>query len=90
MVYSYSSNINPYPRESHTTYPAAVDSRFQALMFTPLNSDGSNFLKWINDAQIISNAEVLARTFHQFHQAFPPHVLSSVSKETPTVVAEEC
>ena len=56
--------MNTYSRESHITYPAAVDSCFQALMFAPLNSDGSNFLEWINDARIILNTEDLVRTLH--------------------------
>ena len=56
--------MNIYFRESHTTYPVAVDYRLQALMFAPLNSDGSNFLEWINDARIIFNAEDLDRTLH--------------------------
>lgn len=56
--------MNTYSRESHTTYPIAVDSRIQALMFSLLNSDGSNFLEWINDARIVLNTEDLARTLN--------------------------
>ena len=39
-----------------------MESRLQALLFPPLNSDGSNFLEWINDAKIVLSAENLART----------------------------
>jgi hypothetical protein len=50
-------------RESHATLrPAVVESRFQALMFPPLSSNGTNFLEWINDAKTVLSAEDLART----------------------------
>ena len=39
-----------------------MESRLQALLFPPLNSDGSNFLEWINDAKTVLSAEDLART----------------------------
>lgn len=49
-------------REFHATVPRVMESRLQALMFPPLNSDGSNFLEWINDTKTVLSAEDLART----------------------------
>jgi hypothetical protein len=52
-----------FNRESHATLgPTVVESRLQALMFTPLSSDGNNFLEWINDAKTVLSAEDLAKT----------------------------
>ena len=42
-----------------------MESRLQALLFPPLNYDGSNFLEWMNDAKIVLSAEDLARTLIQ-------------------------
>ena len=51
-----------FNRETHATLgPAVVEHRLQALMFPPLNSDGTNFLEWIHDARTVLNAEDLAK-----------------------------
>ena len=39
------STMHRHKRESHSTYPTIVESKLQALMFSPLNFDGSNFLE---------------------------------------------
>ena len=54
--------MHRHTRESNTTYPTIAESRLQALMFPPLNSDGSNFLEWINDAKTVLSVENLAKT----------------------------
>lgn len=48
-----------------------------ALVFGPLNSDGSNFLEWVNDAKVLLNAEDLAKTFTP--QTIPP------TEDTPPI-----
>ena len=73
--------MNTYYRESHSIYQAAVDSRFQAFMFPPLNSNGSNFLDWINDARIVLSAEELARTLNPY----VPSTSSNFEVQIPTV-----
>ena len=35
------------------------DARLQALQFTPLTADGTNYLEWANDAQVALGAEEL-------------------------------
>lgn len=67
--------MNTYNRESHSTYPTVVESRLQALLFPPLNSDGSNFLEWIHDAKTVLSAEDLARTLQ------PPVASTSIDGE---------
>ena len=74
--------MHRHNRESHTTYPAAVDSCLQALMLAPLNSNGSNFLEWINDVRIILNGEDLARTLY-------PSV-PSISSESEVQIPAVC
>ena len=64
-------------RETHSTYPTIVESKPQALMFPTLNSDGSNFLEWINDAKTLLSAEDLARTLN-------PQVASISAAPVPT------
>ena len=54
--------MSRHKRESHATLPLALEPKIQALAFPPLNSDGSNFLQWVNNAKTILNAEDLART----------------------------
>jgi hypothetical protein len=61
-IFLKTCTINRYIRETHATYPTVVESRLQTLMFPPLNSDGSNFMEWINDAKTILSVEDLART----------------------------
>ena len=48
--------------ESMSAQPSFIESRSQALMFAPLNSDGSNFLEWVIDAKIVLSADDLIRT----------------------------
>ena len=54
--------MNRYNKQSQSTPPPVTDSRFQALLFPQLNSDGPNFLEWVNDAKPFLSAENLART----------------------------
>ena len=54
--------MNRYNRQSRATPPPVMESRLQALLFPQLNSDGSNFLEWVNDAKSVLSAEDLART----------------------------
>ena len=54
--------MNRYNRQSQATPSTVMESRLQALLFPPLNSDGSNFLEWVNDAKTVLSAEDLART----------------------------
>ena len=54
--------MSKHKRESHATLPLALEPKIQALGFPPLNSDGSNFLQWVNNAKTILNAQDLART----------------------------
>jgi len=44
---------------SMATLKPPVDARLQALQFSPLIADGSNFLEWANDAKIALGAEEL-------------------------------
>jgi hypothetical protein len=48
--------------ESMSTQHTFLESRMQSLMFTPLSSDGTNFLEWVNDARTVLSADDLART----------------------------
>jgi len=41
---------------------SSSESRLQPLMFVALNSDGSNFQEWLNDAKTVLSAEDLAIT----------------------------
>lgn len=54
------SRFNPIIAMS--TQPT-FEARIQSLLFIGLNSDGSNFLEWVNDAKIILSADDLARAF---------------------------
>ena len=45
-----------------STQSSFIESRLQPLLFPTLNSDGSNFLEWVNNARIVLNAEDLANT----------------------------
>lgn len=60
LVYIYFLNMNKQNKESHSTYLAVVESRLQTFMFPPRNSDGSNFLEWINDVRTVLSVEDLA------------------------------
>ena len=54
--------MNRYNKQSQSTPSPATESRLQALLFPQLNSDGSNFLEWVNDAKLFLSVEDLART----------------------------
>lgn len=45
-----------------TTQSSSLETCLQLLMFSPLNSNGSNFLEWLNDAKIVLAANDLAAT----------------------------
>ena len=72
--------MNRYNRQSHTTPPAVMESRLQALLFPQLNSDGSYFLEWVNDAKSVLNAEDLARTLikHVASTSFGPNPAENI------------
>ena len=36
---------------------STLETRLQPLMFSPLNSDGSHFLEWLNDAKTVLAAD---------------------------------
>ena len=55
--------MNTHTRDSHAIKTPMVESRLQTLLFPPLNTDGSNFFKWVNDAKTILSAEDLAKIF---------------------------
>lgn len=44
---------------SLATVKPPPDARLQALQFTPLSADGTNYLEWANDAQVALGAEEL-------------------------------
>jgi hypothetical protein len=46
----------PFVIEAMSTQPTFIEGRMQSLMFAPLNSDGSNFLKWVNDEKTVLSA----------------------------------
>lgn len=47
-----------------STQTFSLDSRLQPLFFIALNSNGSNFLDWLNDAKTVLSAENLASTLN--------------------------
>ena len=42
--------------------PMFIENKMQSLMFSPLQANGSNFLKWTHDAKTVLSADDLART----------------------------
>lgn len=45
-----------------TTHASYFSNKIQSLAFAPLNSDGSNYLEWINDAKVVLSADELQYT----------------------------
>ena len=53
---------NPVVMATQPSSSSSLESRLQPLMFVALNSDGSNFLEWLNDTKTVLAAEDLAIT----------------------------
>lgn len=65
--------------------PQYLESRLQALSFTPLNSNGSNFLEWVNDAKVVLAADDLSKTLEpegeeEIGQVYKPQALLTLRR----------
>ena len=58
-------------RITMTTHKSPADARLQPLLFSPLTLEGTNFLDWVNDAQVVLAAEELDKYLMPMHYEGP-------------------